>query len=258
MILSFIWSALFSFPVFAGIPICALIFSQGILGGGQGYGKEIDYRLYQPYQRQLFLSDGIADKFGFPSTPLYEPGAFTLAERIAARFPVKEITQGDFNIKGDTSVGNLRQMFIDNSVALPFSGNVFDLIVLRKGLCRCACYRPCAGFSDKYASSKAFFQEIIRVLDTSNPDALAILHGQEYTSNKVVARWKRIAEELQAEFPVEFIFVHSRPEWGFEPDNHKIDAFPKWIGPEFQNLQGDLIGIYIRPSNNNGNPLPNF
>lgn len=226
-------------------PSCSLIYSTGILGGALGYGKKIDYTWYENFERMLFLSDGIADTFGFRSEARNETGAFSLAERVSERFPEKEVTQADFNIEGDLTQANLRQLFVDNSQPLPFADKSFDLVILRKGLCLCFCRAPCAGFSQKYEGSLNFFKEVIRVMDLSNPRTLAILHGQEKSDPKVVERWRRIASELESQFPVKIEFGYSRPSWGFLQGDNSIEAIPQ-VRSEVP-ASGDFNAIYIRP-----------
>ena len=244
----------FYHSIVAAAPSCTLIFSTGLLGGALGYGKKINYSSYEVYDRTLFLSDGIADTFGYRSEVRNESGAFSLAERISERFPEKEVTQGDFNIEGDQNIGNLRQLFVDNSQPLPFAENSFDLVILRKGMCLCSCRAPCAGFSQKYEGSLNFFKEVIRVMDLSNPNALAILHGQERSDPKVLERWKRIATELESQFPVKMDFGYARPRWGFLEGDRGIDAIPQ-IRPE-PLASGDFNAIYIRPIDHIDKPLP--
>lgn len=230
---------------------CADVFTEsGLMGGRNGYGHNIRYDFYKEYESMLFLSDGIKDTFGFRNEAKNLKGAFSIAERVAQKHPEAQVVQGDFNIKGDTTRGNLRQMHLDNTKSFPFAEKSFDLIIMRKGLCLCAC-GPCAGFNSKHNTSKAFFEEVVRALNTDNPRAMAVLHGQEKANPKVVDRWNRIAQELESQYPVEFTFVYAKPGWGFR--DARISTKPEFIGKENTRAktpeEGEFNSIVIRPIN---------
>ncbi|MCB0386050.1 MAG: hypothetical protein KDD43_11710, partial [Bdellovibrionales bacterium] len=191
----------------------------GILGGELGYGAEVNTAHYSPYSRLLFLSDGFGARFGIADGRSFE-GALSLGQIVSRSFPEKHVVSGDFITEGQTQTGNYQQRHVDNSQPLPFADNQFQFVGMRKGLCLCCRHQPCGGFSSKHEATKAFFSEVIRVLDLNDPKSLAVLHGQEFSNPKVVERWKRVAEELEQQYPVRFIFGLAPEGWGFHHGEH--------------------------------------
>ena len=235
---------------------CILRIAQlGMLGGQLGYGKHLDYKQFENFDSILMLSDGVADTFGRANQVDNIEGAFSIGERLASRFPDKNIVQTDFNIEGVTRKGNLTQQNLDNAAESwpSVEDGAFDLVVLRKGMCTCCNHKPCGGFSSKHQGTKTFFTNVISKLNLDNPNAMAILHGQELLNEKTVQRWHRVAEELEAEFPVEFTFARAPKGVGFEAHNHGIDALPKLLDDSFdvvdKPLEGEFNSIFIRPKN---------
>jgi hypothetical protein len=227
----------------------------GMLGGQLGYGRNLDYEQFKSFNSILMLSDGVGDTFGRANQADNIEGAFSIGERLASRFPEKNIVQTDFNIKGVTRKGNLTQQNLDNSAdSWPsLEDGAFDLVVLRKGMCTCCNHKPCGGFSSKHQATKTFFSNVISKLNLNNPNAVAILHGQEMLKEKTVQRWIHVAKELEVEFPVEFTFARAPHGVGFEAHDHGIDALPKMLNDvhdaDDTPIMGEFNSIFIRPKN---------
>lgn len=223
---------------------CVDHLSSGILGGELGYGAEVNTTYYSPYRNLLFLSDGSGTRFGVADGRTFE-GAMSLGQTVARTYPEKHVVSGDFIIEGQTQTGNYWQRHVDNSQPLPFGDNQFQFVGMRKGLCLCCRHQPCGGFSSKHEATKAFFLEVIRVLDLNDPNSLAVLHGQEFSNPKVVERWKRVAEELEQQYPVRFIFGFAPEGWGFHHGEH--GPFAKPVKEIKASTPSELNSLFIVP-----------
>ena len=71
--------------------------------------------------------------------------------------------------------------FMDNSKPFPFAANSFDLISMVSGLCLCNSSRPlrtCCGVEATVAKMSLFFRRVLRILNSENPNSMAILQGE--------------------------------------------------------------------------------
>jgi hypothetical protein len=67
---------------------------------------------------------------------------------------------------------------IDNTVELPFSDDTFDAVVMRRGLCACRDGKVCGGIPLELPAATSFLRSVARVLNTQNPEAIAVLQGE--------------------------------------------------------------------------------
>jgi hypothetical protein len=143
---------------------------------------------YRPYARLVFLSDG-------------DPRVWeSLAEPIAQVFPDKLVVKGDYELHGVHQHGNLTSMHIDNTVRLPLASGSADLVVMRRGLCLCHGSAMCGGLRPAVPAMRRFFGDVYRLLDPSNPKAVAYLHGA-YGPSERVQVFRQAADELMAKNP---------------------------------------------------------
>jgi hypothetical protein len=86
-------------------------------------------------------------------------------------------------------IGNIRYLRVDHWLDLPFHDNMFDTVVLKRGICYCFLpnfgvpEKTCAGLDFSGSSGRRFILEVARILDKKNPDAFAFLHGYYYISD---------------------------------------------------------------------------
>ena len=145
-------------------------------------------RAYASVRRSLFLADGA------------RRGWQPLAEYVARAFPEQNVLKGDIEFRGTQRAGNLVALHIDNTQKLPLPDNSVDLVVMRRGMCLCEGSTLCGGMRPTVPAVRRFMKDVYRVLDKSNPDAVAYLHGEYGTLGRVLA-FRRAADQLQAQNP---------------------------------------------------------
>lgn len=166
------------------------------LGENAGTGKTIgNFTPYEKSKKLLFIGDG-AGHSADADTGL----------QVAERFPDKEITRTDIGISRPRREGNVTSLHMDNMDTFPFQDNSFDTIVLRKGLCHCHEGRACAGFCPNRRETKHFFGEVARVLDKSNPNSVAYLHGGYGVTDNILHLWYGVCGELEKQYGVKIEF----------------------------------------------------
>lgn len=99
--------------------------------------------------------------------------------------------------------GNIVYQKLDHQQIFPFRDNSFDLIVGRRILCNCSgVQRGCGGLSTISPElMHQFLGEVVRVLDKSDPNAFALLHGFHFgtypvVEDNVVRVWSQLIPQV--------------------------------------------------------------
>ena len=168
---------------------------QGMLGQ---WGNRVETALYRDANSILFLSDGKealkVDRLG----PV-----------IAKEFPKKTVVSAEVQVEENRFVQNWGYVKVDNLERFPVKDNSFDRVVLRRGMCVCHNEVCCAGFKPGSPEAGRFFSEVIRVLDKSNPNAFAVLHGVHNVGGNDLMAWVKHLEELRKTKPFRYRILMS-------------------------------------------------
>lgn len=80
--------------------------------------------------------------------------------------------------------GKFFKGFMDNTKPFPFSTDLFDMVRMTAGLCVCPWSKPprpegstCGGIKLTVEGMSLFFFRVLRVLNSDNPNAVAVLEG---------------------------------------------------------------------------------
>jgi hypothetical protein len=141
------------------------------------------------WKSALFLADGIRER--------YHP----LAETVAKVMPDMKVIKADYEIKTDATRGNLRKMFLDNTLDFPLEDDSQDIIIMRSGLCTCrGPALACGGIAATVDGGLNFFSEVARVLNKKNPHAVAYLHGGSERP-EMIQVWAAAAKLAMKRYP---------------------------------------------------------
>jgi len=90
----------------------------------------------------------------------------------------------------------------DNSTTFPFRDNLFDAVVMNRGLCECrpdTSYSTCGGIPLSHSDAKSFLREVIRVLNKNNPKATAFLLGSVAHTLREEVFWNTVGLDVMRE-----------------------------------------------------------
>ncbi len=172
--------------------------------------------LYDGGKNILFLGDagGYYKAQGHKVADLYEKSG-------------KRIVRTDFQFEGTVTTKSppMELMHLDNRGPFPFSDGEFDTIIADRGVCHCEHkHISCCGIPITEADAEKFLREVTRVLNTKNPNSLAILHGKTYEGSVGNGSpgdfevWQRAAEKIQQEGNVHLLLAYTAENDYFRSD----------------------------------------
>jgi hypothetical protein len=143
---------------------------------GDPHPRSIEqYKKIRTMDRLLLLADGF---------DVFSDGVFgRLTEVYSEESPtiIRSGLECPRDLRTATPTGQITiHRRLNNNRPFPFEEGFFDLILMRRGLCFCdpdQVETSCGGLDLEGELSERFFSEVCRTLKTSNPDAVAILHG---------------------------------------------------------------------------------
>lgn len=201
--------------------------------------------------KALVLSDGLS--FDMRSPYKQEPSPNELGRLLARSYPMLEVIRSDRSIgagrpETDPYFPNITNRIFDNKAVFPFADNEMSLILMRRSLCKCN-GSFCSGFDPRSAEGEQFFGEVARVLKKSNPNAVAVLHGELDAFGSIETMegrqfsedLERILRRVELRFGVEIEIMHKDPT--IPSDDPRFEKQPS-IG------HVQIIVIKPKPSSN--------
>ncbi len=166
---------------------------------------------YEPnaFTKLLFLADGTDVGWG----------TATLGESVAKKFPDKTVVRADLLVMQPKTVGNLTVVKVDNTEAFPaeVTRHKYDMIVMREGMCVCCASHACGGVGYQRAAMGDFLERVASVLNTENPDAIAVLHAR---AGRVPSGGKQIIEQAASDVQAR----HPELQFDFNMTGNKIHS----------------------------------
>jgi hypothetical protein len=165
---------------------------------------------YAGSHKILSLGDGFAQNIN------------AIGALLAALYPDKELVASDLDCPEEVQKGNLTLKKADHRQKLPFESGQFDRIVMKKGICTCMGAVTCGGIREEtaeHSDMKNFLQEVVRILNTKSPDAVALLDGPSsiydpLNKAAILENWEKILNGLAQTYPkLEFQMLYvGKPE----------------------------------------------
>lgn len=169
----------------------------------------------------LFLGDGI----------VYQNSSArgTDAQRWAQVNEQIAVISADIDAFNQTVTPNLSTATIDHRQKFPLADDSQDLVVMRRGLCKCHGEECCGGFEPQSEAAWNFFSEVVRVLNKNNPHAVAYLHGSTFLSYEEHVNWAAMLDFLRLRHTdLNFAFYSTEPIIS-DPHAHEFNHKPEFL-----------------------------
>jgi len=199
--------------------------------------------LFRPYRRLLFVSDGT----NYPLPAGRDRPQPTVADMVGHAYPDKRIVRTDFLTRAEAvdaalKPANVTFKRVDNGrFPLPFRDSSRDFIGMGRGLCLCEvdAYpkalpskdRSCGGIVMAEDTATRFVGEVARILDTSKPGSLALLHGLQDV--RLAPFWGKVTRRVMSEHPVEIKVLMVKLDTPIDTPAHTYEDV--------------MIGLQLRP-----------